>query len=226
MAKILQFKKKSQKQVDRLVAEFLPSIRIISKRIKIRYPSQLEIDDLVSCGVIGLLQAIESYDPTRNILFKTYAEHRIRGSMLDEIRGFDWASRYFRDQIKAVKKMQEDMLSKNGVIDNQEIQKILKLDDYKFFEILKRLERSEIIHTSEDWLEGGIHHTSDEIPSNGIGQHISNLKDSEQQVLKYYYFEQNSMKEIAQKLKLSESRISQIHRKAIDQMREEIKHVA
>src|SRR5690348_12850285 len=92
--------KLTAQQKDKLIMEYAPLIRFIAQKIAVRLPSNIELDDLISSGVIGLMDAIEKYDPTRDNRFKTYAEFRIRGAILDELRAQDWVPRSVRDKSK------------------------------------------------------------------------------------------------------------------------------
>src|SRR3954469_11728225 len=85
---------------DQLIMDYAPLIRFVAQRIASRLPSNIDIDDLTSAGVIGLMDAIEKYDPSRDNKFKTYAEFRIRGAILDELRSQDWVPRSVRDKAK------------------------------------------------------------------------------------------------------------------------------
>src|SRR6476646_7870081 len=85
---------------DKLILEYAPLIKFIAQKIAVRLPSNIELDDLISSGVIGLMDAIEKYDPSRDNKFKTYAEFRIRGAILDELRAQDWVPRSVRDKAK------------------------------------------------------------------------------------------------------------------------------
>src|SRR6478735_28889 len=87
-------------QKDKLILEYAPLIKFIAQKIAVRLPSNIELDDLISSGVIGLMDAIDKYDPTRDNKFKTYAEFRIRGAILDELRAQDWVPRSVRDKAK------------------------------------------------------------------------------------------------------------------------------
>src|SRR6476659_2281334 len=92
--------KMTPQQKDKLVVEYAPLIKFIAQKIAVRLPSNIELDDLISSGVIGLMDAIDKYDPTRDNKFKTYAEFRIRGAILDELRAQDWVPRSVRDKAK------------------------------------------------------------------------------------------------------------------------------
>ena len=92
------------KQKDDVIREYAPLIKFIAQKIAVRLPSNIELDDLISAGVIGLMDAIEKYDSTRDNKFKTYAEFRIRGAILDELRAQDWVPRSIRDKAKLLDK--------------------------------------------------------------------------------------------------------------------------
>src|ERR1700683_1272200 len=92
--------KLTSQQKDKLILEYAPLIKFIAQKIAVRLPSNIELDDLISSGVIGLMDAIEKYDPSRDNKFKTYAEFRIRGAILDELRAQDWVPRSVRDKAK------------------------------------------------------------------------------------------------------------------------------
>src|SRR5215203_3489696 len=96
--------KVSPGQKDKLVLEYSPLIKFIAQKIAVRLPSNIELDDLISSGVIGLMDAIDKYDPTRDNKFKTYAEFRIRGSILDELRAQDWVPRSVREKAKMLER--------------------------------------------------------------------------------------------------------------------------
>src|SRR4051812_16041249 len=92
----------SETERERLILEHLPQVRLIARRIQERLPENISLDDLVSTGVIGLISAIDHFDPTHNVKLKTYAEYKIRGAILDSLRGLDWAPRQKRRQAKQI----------------------------------------------------------------------------------------------------------------------------
>jgi RNA polymerase sigma factor for flagellar operon FliA len=107
-------KKLTAAQRDKLISQYAPLIKFVARKISSRLPSHIEIDDLVSRGVMGLLDAFEKYDPSRNNTFKTYAEHRIRGAILDELRALDWVPRSIRDKSKAIDRAQKEIWAERG----------------------------------------------------------------------------------------------------------------
>src|SRR3982750_3938727 len=87
---------------ERLILEHLPQVRLIARRIHDRLPDSVSLDDLISTGIVGLISAIDRYDPTLNVKLKTYAEYKIRGAILDSLRGLDWAPRQQRKRSKQI----------------------------------------------------------------------------------------------------------------------------
>src|SRR5215472_13571912 len=92
----------SNEERERLILEHLPQVRLIARRIQERLPDNISLEDLVSTGVIGLISAIDNFDPAHNVKLKTYAEYKIRGAILDSLRGLDWAPRQKRRQAKRI----------------------------------------------------------------------------------------------------------------------------
>src|ERR1700685_4358810 len=101
-------------QKDKLILEYAPLIKFIAQKIAVRLPSNIEFDDLVSSGVIGLMDAIDKYDPSRDNKFKTYAEFRIRGAILDELRAQDWVPRSVREKAKALERVYSRIEQQKG----------------------------------------------------------------------------------------------------------------
>src|SRR5579872_2841945 len=92
----------SETERDRLILEHLPQVRLIARRIQERLPENISLEDLVSTGVLGLISAIDNFDPGHNVKLKTYAEYKIRGAILDSLRGLDWAPRQKRRKAKQI----------------------------------------------------------------------------------------------------------------------------
>src|SRR3954463_4151243 len=112
--------KLTPQQKDKLIMEYAPLIKFIAQKIAVRLPSNIELDDLISSGVIGLMDAIEKYDPSRDNKFKTYAEFRIRGAILDELRAQDWVPRSVRDKAKLIDRTMVQMEVELGRIPSEE----------------------------------------------------------------------------------------------------------
>src|SRR5215470_20066224 len=92
----------TEERREELILEHLPQVRLIARRIQERLPESISLDDLISTGVLGLISAIDHFDPTQNVKLKTYAEYKIRGAILDSLRGLDWAPRQKRRQAKQI----------------------------------------------------------------------------------------------------------------------------
>src|ERR1700761_2171917 len=125
--------KLTPQQKDKLIMEYAPLIRFIAQKIAVRLPANIELDDLISSGVIGLMDAIEKYDPTRDNKFKTYAEFRIRGAILDELRAQDWVPRSVRDKAKMLDRALielEAQLGRAATEDEVALKLGIKIDEY------------------------------------------------------------------------------------------------
>src|SRR5579871_618506 len=107
-------RKLTPEEKDKLIMEYAPLIKFIAQKIAARLPSNIDIDDLISAGVIGLMDAIEKYDPSRDNKFKTYAEFRIRGAILDELRSQDWVPRSVRDKAKKIERTYQELEQRFG----------------------------------------------------------------------------------------------------------------
>jgi len=218
---------------EQLIKEFAHVIRAMAHRLAFRLPAYLDAEDLISVGTIGLMDAMDKYDPTREAKFKTYAEFRIRGAMLDEIRSMDWIPRSVHERIGLLQKTHTDLMSRLGrpPLDEEvaaELQMSLdELDDF-----LTRARGAVIISIDDLSLhEPDGHkvvkmladtHNPDPLSTlvnererELIGGAIQLLPEKERLVLTLYYYEELTMKEIGELLKVTESRVCQIHTKAI-----------
>src|SRR5438874_743899 len=118
---------------ERLILEHLPQVRLIARRIQERLPESVSLDDLISTGVIGLISAIDNFDPRHNVKLKTYAEYKIRGAILDSLRGLDWAPRQKRrraKQIEAAMSSAEQRLKRAPAEDEIAAELGITIDEY------------------------------------------------------------------------------------------------
>jgi len=242
MATVLQFNKERRKNTinkknqNTIILEYTPLIRYIAKKMVVKSRYALELDEMVSYGVLGLIDAIEKFDRTKDNQFKTYAEFRIRGAMLDYLRGQDSVSRSVRDKIKLVEKTTKELEEKLGRHpNNDEISKELKLSKEEYFE-LSNCARSNCFLS----IEGNINNEGeptalqfadkDELsnPSKKvefesikkvIANAVATLPEKERLVVALYYYDELSLKEIGDTLNISESRASQLHSKAVQKLR-------
>ncbi|MDZ4082267.1 MAG: FliA/WhiG family RNA polymerase sigma factor, partial [Bdellovibrionales bacterium] len=138
------------KEREELIREYTPLIKFIAQKIAVRLPSNIELDDLISSGVIGLMDAIEKYDPTRDNKFKTYAEFRIRGAILDELRAQDWVPRSVRDKAKLLDKTVADLEAAMGrQATDEEVASKLNMTLDEFFELVNQVRPVSVLSIDE-----------------------------------------------------------------------------
>ncbi len=220
---------------DQLVKEYAPLIKYIAQKIASRLPANIELDDLMSSGVIGLMDAMEKYDPTRDNKFKTYAEFRIRGAILDELRAQDWVPRSVREKAKVLERCFVKLEQEKGRhATDEEVCQELGLSQAEYFDLLNQV-RSVSLLSYDD-----LSHFSkaDKRALHGLGEHggksatpfnevnvnyikkiisdtIRDLPEKQRLVLSLYYYEDLNLKEIGKVLDVTESRVSQLHTQAI-----------
>lgn len=218
---------------EALIKEFAPTIKYLASRLATRLPSHLNAEDLISVGLIGLLSAFERYDPNRETKFKTYAEYRIRGAMLDEIRSMDWVPRSVRDRITTLQRTCEDLQKrKGGPPTDVEIAAALGLSTDEYNDFLVRSQGAIVL--SLDDVGGQAMEpkalaqrladpgATDPLVSlvkadrrRIMGEAIDALPEKERLVVTLYYYEELTMKEIGKVLSVTESRVSQLHSQAV-----------
>ncbi|MAF78937.1 MAG: FliA/WhiG family RNA polymerase sigma factor [Halobacteriovoraceae bacterium] len=242
-AKVLEFApgKLSRKDKEKIVLSYVNVVKIIAKKIYMKLPSNYELDDLISCGMIGLIDAIEKYDPSQEVKFKTYAEYRIRGQILDELRALDWASRATRDKIKSVERVSNELKNSLGRdATDQEVCKAMNMEKGDFFKLMQRIQPVQTFSlipgdNSQNQVPGLQNALTDESPNidpfetaakNNIREHIrdkiDSLPENEGKVLSMYYFEEKTMREISQSLEVTESRVSQLHQSSVARLRKRV----
>lgn len=228
---------------DRLIMEYAPLVKYIANRIAMRLPPQIEVNDLINAGVLGLIDAIEKFDPAKEVKFKTYAEIRIKGSILDELRSMDWIPRSIRKVINRMVDAYHELEQQlQRPAKDEEIAEQLGVEMDEFYGLLKHASGVSLIS-----LDGLIDHDEqkrtilsyieDPKSTNAIGvlgldevkdtvaKAIDDLPEKERQVISLYYYDELTMKEIGKVLDLTESRVSQIHTKAILRLKVRIKNL-
>ncbi|MCT4507972.1 MAG: FliA/WhiG family RNA polymerase sigma factor [Tepidibacter sp.] len=229
------FEEKSELKKE-IILEYINLVKIISGRLYNYYGANIEYDDLMSYGVIGLIDAIEKYDYTKNIKFQTYASVRIRGAIIDEIRNLDWIPRSIRQKSKLLKDTYSKLENKLGREPSiKEISNELGKDDKEVLKMLEETNIYNLVSLEEELNENlkiQIKDISTEIsPEESLLKKdtIKNLKlaldtlnDREQLIVNLYYYEELTYKEIGKVLNISESRISQIHSKSILKMKSKL----
>ncbi len=226
-----------------LILEYAPLVKLLANRLAMRVPPSVSLDDLTSAGIMGLLDAVDRFDPSRAVKFKTYAEFRIRGAMLDELRNLDWVPRSTRKKIHDMEKAVvnvEGRLSRPA--DDVEIASEMGVDLNTYFSILKMAKGLELlsldgfIKDDRDNSESKKSFRSlirgDDDPSNHVMASelkrvivaaLKTLAKKEQMVISLYYYDELTLREIGEVMGLTESRISQIHTKAVVKLRAKLK---
>jgi RNA polymerase sigma factor FliA len=231
----------SQKERDRLIEKYAPMIKHLALRIAMRLPSHIELEDLINSGVIGLMDAIEKFDPEKGVRFETYAEFRIRGAILDELRAQDWVSRSVRQKANQLSRAYAELEQKLGrAATDEEVMNTLGLDRESFYKLVDRVRSISLINWEEITGREKLDGTRGETPSDfwkgtdpfrdlnlrRVRQVLQNaievLPEKERIVVSLYYYADLNMKEIGEVLDITESRISQIHTKAILRLRGKI----
>jgi RNA polymerase sigma factor for flagellar operon FliA len=218
---------------DELIVKCMPLVKYLAQKFSVYTSPCWDFDDLVSAGIIGLLDALEKYNPIEQINFRKYAKCRIRGTMLDEIRNLKWAPRSIQEKIRALKKVHtrlEQILSRPPL--EEELANALSMSLEQFRKMMIQIAPSAIFMQSAQNSEDGNfsqfevnyedtnainpmdYVISDEMKSVLI-EAIKSLSEKESLVISLYYYEEMTMKEIGQVLSLTESRVSQIHAKAL-----------
>jgi len=225
---------------ERLLQENLPEVRYIARRIHDRLPSHVPFDDLVHAGIIGLIDAVDKFDPARNVQLKSYARFRIRGAILDSLRQLDWSPRALRRQARRIEEAQRELAATLGRAATEiEIAQHMgiKLEEYQ--QLLGDLRGLDIgslqAGTSEDTQENphvSVTAREDENPFEQYSRTemrgflagaIEELDEKERNVLGLYYLEELTMKEVGLILDVGESRVSQIHTAAILRLRAKLR---
>jgi RNA polymerase sigma factor for flagellar operon FliA len=242
----LEYKKNADINLrDILVRQYAPLVKYVAGKVAIGMPQNIEFDDLVGYGTFGLLDAIEKYDPSKNVKFKTYAVTRIRGAIYDELRSIDWVPRSVRQRAKEVEDAigyLENRLGRNPT--DKEIADALGMSIEEFNTLLLKLSSTTLVSINDSYFMGD---DSDKVsiaetiesPSalkpdvivekeevkKLIISTIEKLPDKEKKVLILYYYEDLTLKEIGEVLEVTESRVSQLHTKAIMRLKHHLNNL-
>ncbi|MEJ5377205.1 MAG: FliA/WhiG family RNA polymerase sigma factor [bacterium] len=218
---------------EKQIQAFLPFIKYQVLRLVGRIPHYVDVQDLTHAGILGLLDALEKFDESRGTQLKTYAEFRIRGAILDELRSMDWATRTTREKIKRLEEAQfklEGKLKRSPT--EEELADFLGLEMGAYHQMLMETKGSGFM-SIEDLLEGEpgeqkLNLTSEADPYESLSNRqlrskvldgLKHLNEKEQLVLQLYYYEELTMKEIGMILDVTESRVCQIHSAALKKLR-------
>ncbi|MCL2260514.1 MAG: FliA/WhiG family RNA polymerase sigma factor [Fibromonadales bacterium] len=221
---------------DKLLAEYTPLVRYTAQRMAINLPRSVQLGDLIGAGVMGLIKAVESFDSGREVKFETYATHKIRGAILDDLREQDWIPRSIRQKARMIKNAYSELEKEIGrtPYDN-EVAEHLNLKPAEFEDLLSEVAPTTIVSLNEVMSDNygestnvslidTIEDTTIENPLDRLGMEeakkilasaLMALPENERHVIALYHYEEMTLKEIGAAMNLTEGRVSQIHSKAM-----------
>ncbi|AKL95454.1 RNA polymerase sigma factor WhiG [Clostridium aceticum] len=218
-----------------LIEKYIELVKMIAGRLCTTYGSNIEYDDLVSYGIFGLLDAIEKFDITKQVKFQTYAQIRIKGAIIDQLRNLDWVPRSIRQKSKLVEEAYSSLESKLGRnATDTEVAAKLNMSLEELYGILQQINSFNIVSLEEKLYNGNVteYLKTDEISPEDVvcnkevydllQYNIDRLPERERQVISLYYYSEVTYKEIGEVLGISESRVSQLHSKAISRLKSKI----
>ena len=221
---------------EQLMLEHMPAVRWMARRIHERLPQHVDMEDLVSAGTLGLLDAFRKFDPGKKVQFRSYAQFRIRGAILDSLRTLDWSPRDLRRKGRAVEEAIRHLTAQYGRAPSEpEVAREMHLDLEQYQQLLGELKGLEIgtlhLERSEDSGEEELAYIPNSPEDDPLFQclrgemrerlasAIDQLPERERLVVTLYYYEEMTMKEIGLALGVVESRVSQIHSSAVLHLR-------
>lgn len=229
---------KSAEIREQLILEYAPLVKLVAGRLSMYLGYNVEYDDLVSYGIFGLIDAIDKFDSLKDVKFETYASLRIRGSILDQIRKMDWIPRTVRQRQREIDKaMHEVELETGHPATDEELAHKLNISEDELCEWQCQMKATNVVSLNE-FMEAG-----SEVPNEkNLASHfegpeevldkkelkeklmesIDILTEKERKVILLYYYEELTLKEISYALDVSESRVSQLHTRALQKMREKL----
>mgnify|MGYP003293554462 FL=1 len=220
---------------EKIILEYAPLVKLVAGRLSMYLGYNVEYEDLVSYGIFGLIDAIDKYDYTKAVKFETYASLRIRGAILDQIRKMDWIPRTIRQRQKQIDAIMRQIESTKGrVATDEEIALGLGISNDEYLEWQSKMKITNVVSLNEFLEQGsevpntpnGSRHFI--MPEEAIEQEelkvmlveaLKLLTEKERRVIELYYYEELTLKEISHVLEVTESRVSQLHTKALQKMK-------
>ena len=242
----LEFKKTKSPQLrDKFIRQYMPLVKYVAGKVSVGMPGSVDFDDLVGYGQFGLLDAINKFDPEKNVKFKTYAVTRIRGAIFDELRTLDWVPRSVRQKSREIEDTIVELESKLGrPASDSEVAGAMGISEDEYHQTILKVSGTSVLSLNDVWYSGEeSEHVSigDCIESPAslnpdvivereeirrvIIEAINELPEKEKMVLVLYYHEDMTFKEIGQVLEVSESRVSQLHTKANLRLRAKLTNI-
>ena len=232
-------KQKTEETRKALLSKYIPLVRNVATRMAMGFPRSVELSDLVSTGVIGLIEAFANFDPERGVKFETYAVPRIRGAILDELRALDWVPRSTRAKSREIERAHMALENDLGrPPEKTELARHLKLSLNELHDALDdvsgtgMLSLDEVIYREDDNRQGPrlapvidretltvLGEIEKKELKSFLGVAMDRLTKQEKLVIALYYYEELTLKEIGEVMSISESRVSQIHTRAVVKLR-------
>ena len=229
---------------EQIIKDYVPLVKFVAHRVASRLPSHVELDDLINSGILGLMDAIEKFEPARNIKFKTYAELRVKGAILDGLRDLDWVPRSLRRKKKDIENayhLLEQQMGRAATDEEVAVHLGVPLEElHKNLDELKGVTLGTFVEVGEDGEGESLisfvpdpdaedpHQTFQATEIKDILRRAMEvLPKKEKFVVQLYYFDELTMKEIGTLLNITESRVSQLHTKAMLRLRGKLleKHI-
>lgn len=238
-----QYKETGDRETrNKLICYYMPVVKITAGRLKsMLTTSRVDREDLISYGIFGLIDAIDRYDLDKNVKFETYAQLRIKGSMIDQLRKNDWAPRTLRQKAREIEEAYRTVEGKLGrSADDTEIAEYLGIDSDKLQALLSQLNGLTLVSLEEllenrmedraiDCGQDNENNQPESVAeiralSNELAKAIEGLPERERLVIALYYYEELTYKEIGRVMNISESRVSQLHSKAVLRLKNRMQH--
>ncbi|MCL2192760.1 MAG: RNA polymerase sigma factor WhiG [Treponema sp.] len=231
---------------EAFIKQYAPLVKYVAGKVAMGMPQNVEFDDLVGFGVFGLIDAIDKYDPEKyNVKFKTYAVTRIRGAIFDELRQIDWVPRSVRQKTREIETAVSSLEAHLGrTASDQEVAQALGMNQDEYLKTMTKISGTSILSLNDVWFSGdekdrvsivdSIESPSvlnpdviveKEVIRQVIFATINELPEKEKKILILYYYEDLTLKDIGKLLEVTESRVSQLHTKAISRLRSKLTNI-
>lgn len=231
----------TEKEKEELTREFIPRIKSWVLRIHATLPDSVDVDDLFSAACMGLVESLNRYDKSKNVEFYSYAERRIKGSILDALRQMDFLPRNLRNKVKGLEHKIAELSSKLGRKPSvEEISEYTGIESNEVYKLLSVIENGNIASldastgedsetTLIDFIKTNLSAPDENMERNELvntlAEAIENLSEKERMVVTLYYYEELTMKEVGKVLDITESRISQVHSSAMKKLKRKLEDV-
>jgi RNA polymerase sigma factor for flagellar operon FliA len=212
---------------NRLVLQYAPLVKYVAGRLRTRMPDSVDPDDLVSDGVLGLMDAIERFEPARGLSFQTFAVPRIRGAIIDGMRSMDFVPRSVRDKLRTIQRAQVILEERLGrVAEDEEVAREVGIPVQQLRDLVRQANSNHAnlddFDLADELSSAADHHVEQGDVNASLMRVVDQLGERDQVIIALYYFEGLTLAEIGQVLGVTESRVSQVHRRATTILREKL----